>query len=147
MSERVAIVGSRDWPDRSAVIAAVDGLADDDVVVSGGARGVDTTAARAAQRRGLRVIVHPADWKNLGKRAGYVRNADIVNEADRVIAFQYNGSKGTQHTIDLARKAGKPVELHSEDTWAWEPWPDRLALLLWLLWLFDEIVPEGELHG
>ena len=51
--ERVAVVGSRGYPDRAAVAAYVQALAEGTVVVSGGARGVDRWAADAAAECGL----------------------------------------------------------------------------------------------
>lgn len=107
----VAIVGSRDWPYADLVRNAVKSLHKDDVVVSGGARGVDTIAENTAKRLGLETLIFEAEWDRWGKSAGYIRNKDIVKAADRIIAFQLDGSRGTQHTIDLARKAGKPVKL------------------------------------
>lgn len=109
----VAIVGSRDWKYIDLVRAAVKSLDKDDVVISGGARGVDTIAENFAKKRGLEVLIFEADWDRHGKAAGYIRNKEIVKAADRIIAFQLDESKGTQHTIDLARKAGKPVKLTS----------------------------------
>jgi hypothetical protein len=35
----------------------------------------------------------------------------LDDEPDRVLAFQRNGSRGTQHTIDEARRRGIPVEV------------------------------------
>jgi predicted Rossmann fold nucleotide-binding protein DprA/Smf involved in DNA uptake len=81
------------------------------VVVSGNARGVDRTAEEAARERGLKVISLPAQWDKYGKSAGFRRNADIVKLADRVIAFWDGVSKGTLHTINLAKAQGKPVEI------------------------------------
>ena len=108
---KVAIVGSRDYPRLDRVREYVTGLPAETVVVSGGARGVDRTAQRAAEERGLSIQVWPALWDAHGKRAGYLRNRLIVETADRIVAFWDGQSKGTKHTIDLAIAAGKPVEV------------------------------------
>lgn len=112
MSERIAIVGSRDFPNLARVSDYVEGLDPSCTVVSGGARGVDRQAVAAARARGMSVNEFPADWNRHGKAAGYMRNRLIVANADRVVAFQRDGSRGTQHTIDLAREAGLDVEIY-----------------------------------
>lgn len=111
MGDRVAIIGSRDFADLDAVRAFVRGLPVDTVVVSGGARGVDRVAAAEAQRCGLTIVVYRADWIRYGRRAGYLRNVSIVEHAERVVAFWDGASKGTRHTIEIARRAGTPVEI------------------------------------
>lgn len=108
---RVAIVGSRDWPDLEQVRKYVRGLQPDDIVVSGGAVGVDETAEREARRLNIARLIFPAQWRRHGKPAGYIRNKKIVDAADRVVAFHYRKSDGTQHTIDLAKEAEKPLEV------------------------------------
>jgi hypothetical protein len=111
MTRAVAIVGSRSWPDLDRVRAVVDTLPEGTVVVSGGARGVDTAAWLAAQARGLRAVVHLADWKKHGNAAGVIRNTAIVESCDEVIAFWDGESRGTADTIRKARAAGKPVRV------------------------------------
>lgn len=121
MAERLAIVGSRP-PGRgySAAFKArwqtlvkgivepfVDQLPAGTVVVSGGATGVDSIAAKHAKLRGLEVNEILPNWKEYGKSAGYRRNVDIVKDADRVVAFWNSYSDGTAHTIDIARSAHK----------------------------------------
>jgi hypothetical protein len=110
--ERIAIVGSRDFKPANMIVEYVDTLRETrSVVVSGGARGVDTLAEQAAVRIGLPTIILRADWDKLGKRAGYVRNQALVAVAHRVVAFWDGVSRGTKHTIDIATKAGLPVDV------------------------------------
>lgn len=108
---KVAIVGSRDYHDWAKVREYVRALPFGSVVVSGGARGVDRIAENEARRHGIATEIFPADWQGLGKRAGFVRNQEIVDAADRVVAFWNGVSRGTAHTIELARMAGKPLEV------------------------------------
>lgn len=110
---KVAIVGSRVWPNPEQIRAFVATLPENTIVVSGGARGVDSIAENAARRRGLSCHVIFADWDKHGKSAGYRRNVQVVEACDRVVAFWDGRSPGTKHTIDIATKAGKPVDVIS----------------------------------
>ncbi len=114
-SERVAIVGSRDYLHLGRVAQFVAALPAGTIVISGGARGVDKTAEQAARSYGLETLILPADWERFGKSAGFRRNHDIVGRADRVVAFWDGKSRGAKHTIDLARKAGVPVEIRDDE--------------------------------
>ena len=109
---RVAIVGSRDYPDLSTVRTYINTLLrPDDVVISGGARGVDSAAVQYAQERGLAVEVYPADWDRHGKTAGFIRNQTIVDNADYVVAFWDGRSRGTMDTVNKAQAKGLPYEV------------------------------------
>jgi hypothetical protein len=71
-------------------------------------------ADHAALMLGLDSERYAADWKQYGKRAGILRNLQMLDQRpDLVLAFQRNGSRGTQHTIDEARKRGIAVEVHT----------------------------------
>lgn len=112
LGDKIAVVGSRDGIDLDAVREFIDHLNPDiNVVISGGARGVDTAAVDRATERGIPVEVFPADWDRYGRSAGYKRNKDIVRAADSVAAFWDGISRGTEHTIKLAIEAGKPVAI------------------------------------
>lgn len=114
---KVLICGSRDWTDHHPVHARVNELPDDAIVIEGEARGADLMARAAAERRGLfvaRVPCNNVHWSKYGKSAGHKRNAAMLALGpDLVIAFQANGSAGTQGTIDRARELGIPVEVHT----------------------------------
>lgn len=113
---KVAIVGSRGWTDEAAVVDFVHRLHAGDTVISSGARGVDTFAAKAAILRGdLRLRVIKPDWERYGRKAGMMRNTQIADECDRLIAFWDGVSRGTKDSIDKATKAGKSVEIHYAD--------------------------------
>ena len=112
---KVAIVGSRDFPQWYKVWEFVTYLPPDTVVVSGGARGVDTSAVEAATACGLKVEVYRADWKRYGLSAGFKRNQQIVDAADRVVAFWDGVSRGTADTLDKAALARKPIRIIRSD--------------------------------
>lgn len=109
----VAIVGSRDWPFPEMVQRAVQDLHAKHgaqlVIVSGGARGVDRYAVEVAQGLGIRCIVHKPDWDLWGRSAGFVRNQYIVDDADEMIAFHFQKSRGTWDSVNKAHDKGIPV--------------------------------------
>lgn len=107
----VAIVGSRGYPHLGVVRQFVSLLPPDTTIVSGGALGVDQAAARAAQEFGLELVEYLPDWEKHGKRAGFLRNQDIVQRADVVFAFWDGTSRGTKSSIELAEKYGRPVRV------------------------------------
>lgn len=112
--KHIAVVGSREGITRelveaklAALTAKLTALGWTPVIVSGGARGVDTFAEDWARAHSFQAIVFRADWHIHGKSAGYKRNVDIVNKADIVVAFWDGQSRGTAHSIKLTRDAGK----------------------------------------
>lgn len=115
---RIAIIGSRDYPDLDSVRQWVQSqMRAGDVLVSGGARGVDATAEAEAKRRGLEVLsIRPNYDLYDGRRAPLVRNEDIVMGSNRLVAFWDGKSRGTAYTIRLARQRGIPVTIIQPDT-------------------------------
>lgn len=78
-------------------------------IISGGAKGADSLAKRYAEGTGVDYIEFPADWKKHGKKAGMIRNQQIVNACDMVLAFWDGTSAGTKNTIELAKRQRKPT--------------------------------------
>lgn len=114
---KVLICGSRDWSDEECIRRVVDGLPHDAIVINGKARGADKLARFHAIARGLFTIDVPVvgpQWRRHGKGAGHIRNHIMLDLGpELVVAFQVNGSNGTQGTIDEARRRGIPVEVHT----------------------------------
>lgn len=111
MKVRVIIAGSRTITDLSLIQIAVDesGFQISEVVC-GGARGVDNLGRKwAGNGNRLPVKLFPADWNTYGKRAGYLRNAQMADYADALIAVWDGKSRGTRHMIDIARSKGLAV--------------------------------------
>jgi hypothetical protein len=108
---RVAIVGSREYPDLNRVVEYVRNLPPGTTVISGGARGVDATAEGAALALGFEVVVHKPDWRRYGQlKAPLERNKLIARDCDRMVAFWDGKSTGTQHVVGCAQRLSKPVE-------------------------------------
>jgi hypothetical protein len=111
----VAIVGGRGFSDLKIFnqgvydFTKIHGLITK--VVSGGAKGADTMAANFAKRFQIELIEFIPDWEKFGKSAGYRRNKDIVEASEAVIAFWDGQSKGTKHSIDIAKSLGKIVHI------------------------------------
>jgi len=115
-TRKIAVVGSRDGVNPVAVSAFIDKLDPlTTVIVSGGARGVDTYAAERAEERGIKTVVIRPNWKKYGRGAGFLRNKEIVKAADDVVAFWNGRSRGTEHTIEQAVKLGRSVAIFGVD--------------------------------
>lgn len=105
---RILITGSRSWTDRITIHGALDTWGGDGTTVVTGAcpKGADRLAEEEARALGYEVERHPADWSR-GKSGGFRRNEQMVRlGADVCLAFWDGQSRGTRHTIDLARSKG-----------------------------------------
>lgn len=120
---RVLVTGSRDWTDKASIALELDWYtmgygADDLVLVHGDCpTGADSIARHHAAVHGWAVERHPADWAQYGRRAGFVRNAEMVAAGAHVcLAFIRNNSKGASMCADLAERAGIPTHRFTEET-------------------------------
>ena len=75
-------------------------------VINGTAQGVDTAGQEWGLARHHTIEEHAADWGQYGKRAGYIRNKEMVDSGvDFGIIFWDGQSKGTANTMKLLREA------------------------------------------
>ena len=107
---RIGIVGSREpGLEYKVFVAIIDDLLKENklyptVIVSGGATGIDSYAARLATERGLKLVEFKPDYSKDGRGATLARNTKIVDYSDAIIALPFYNSRGTYDTITKARK-------------------------------------------
>lgn len=114
---RLLVTGSRNWTNIDAIQQILEawwehvGKVDEVTLISGACpTGADTLCEQIAEELGWTVERHPADWKTHGKKAGFLRNSEMVNSGpDYCIGFVKDGSKGATMTINLAKEAGIPT--------------------------------------
>lgn len=114
---RVIIAGGRDFNDLSLLSLICDRLLIkvtrlyNVIILSGTARGADKLGEQYAQNSNFMIERYPADWETHGRKAGIIRNQQMADKADALIAFWDGNSKGTQNMIASARKKGLPVRV------------------------------------
>ena len=85
-------------------------------VIHGAAPGVDTLAGEYAEGSwGWTVRAYPAKWDEHGKKAGPLRNQQMLDEEpgiDLVLAFPDDQSRGTWDMVERAVKARIPVRVY-----------------------------------
>ena len=109
---RVIIAGSRTISDPALVDQAVaDSGFEVTVVLSGGAAGVDRLGEDWAARNGVPIERYPAQWDLYGKRAGKIRNQQMAEAAEGLIAIWDGSSRGTFDMLDRASVLGLKVHI------------------------------------
>ncbi|MDE7421454.1 MAG: DUF2493 domain-containing protein [Muribaculaceae bacterium] len=108
MNKRLAIVGSRNCPpiDITPFLPFVP-----ETIVSGGALGADTYAREYAVKHNIPIVEFLPDYKKYGKSAPIIRNMQIVDNCDFLLAFWNGTSRGTKFTTDYADKRGVPYKI------------------------------------
>lgn len=108
---RLAIVGSRKIKNIDLCEFLRDMNEQPDVIISGGANGVDTLAAEYAVRNDIELIVIRPDYDKYGRAATHIRNRQIVEQSDAVLAIWDGESRGTLSTINSAKRLRKEVKV------------------------------------
>ena len=114
---RVLVCGGRNFTDYSKVETVLEKIIfdgdsipiEDTHIITGGARGADFLAQHFALQNRIPQTVYPANWNQHGRRAGYVRNVQMLEEGKPDLVVAFPGGKGTAMMIDIAKKAGVEV--------------------------------------
>jgi hypothetical protein len=108
----LAIIGSRTFTDYARLCRVLANVRTPITeIVSGGAPGADRLGANYARRQGIWLRELFALWDLYGKKAGHLRNSDIIDTAEAVLAFWDGISPGTEDSIKKARARGIPVHV------------------------------------
>jgi SLOG family YspA-like protein len=107
---KTIIAGSRTITDPMLVWRAIDHSGFEITeVVSGAAKGVDQIGEVWGLVHFVPVKYFEADWDRYGKSAGAIRNVQMAEYADALIAVWDGKSPGTKNMIETARKRGLKV--------------------------------------
>lgn len=110
--KRILVCGGRDYDDYERVKGVLDKLLDwcggrgGLIIIQGMAPGADSLARRWAEDNGVETIGFRASWDLYGKRAGYIRNAQMLDEGKPDLVIAFPGGAGTNMMTDLSVKAG-----------------------------------------
>lgn len=108
---KVAVVGSRGLLVENLENYLPDGVTE---IVSGGARGIDSCAARYAREHHIKLTEFLPEYNVYGRGAPLKRNLLIINYADEVIAFWDKTSRGTKFVIENCGKIGKKITIYTK---------------------------------
>ena len=111
---KTIIAGSRDINEFDTVKEAIEeSKFKITEIVSGGCRGVDWLGECYGNENEISTKSFPADWKQHGKAAGPIRNREMAEYADALIAVWDGQSKGTANMIQEAKEKGLKVFVHN----------------------------------
>lgn len=109
---KVLVCGGREYDDWPRLKEKLDKLHEEHQfteVIHGAAQGADRLSGVWARWYNIKETPFPADWKQHGKRAGYVRNQQMLDEGKPDLVVAFAGGKGTEMMKELAMKAGIEV--------------------------------------
>jgi len=108
---KVAVIGSRGLHDE-----CYDCISDNipvgcSEIITGGAVGIDTVAARYASEHSLKLSIIEPDYDAHDRSAPIIRNEEIVRASDFVLVIWDGRSRGSLNVIMTCLKINKPVKV------------------------------------
>ncbi len=105
---KVLVCGGRDFNDKEFLFRTLDRLHiqyNFQIVIQGEAKGADLLAREWAESRAISCWCFPADWEKNGRRAGPLRNIEMLEKGQPDLVVAFPGGKGTDHMKKIAEKA------------------------------------------
>lgn len=106
---KIAVIGSRNLKIDKLENYLPDGVTE---IVSGGAMGIDACARKYAEENNIKLTEFLPEYQKYGRRSPLVRNLQIIDYADSVIAFWDGSSHGTRFVIENCKKLNKSVTVY-----------------------------------
>ena len=103
---KLMIAGSRCIHDFDLSVHIPD---DTELIITGGAQGVDTLAEQYADKHKISKLIVRPRYEVYGRAAPILRNQQMVEIADVVLVIWDGQSKGTKSTIQYAKKLQKEL--------------------------------------
>ena len=122
---KILVTGGRDYQGRDIVFRALDTLTIDEgdmlprkgtVIAHGCATGTDTWADEWAVVNWVPIKEYRPNWNLYGKRAGSIRNGEMLADFQPDIVLATPGGPGTFDMVGRAENSGVPVLFAT-----WEP--------------------------
>lgn len=113
----IAVIGSREGFGKEQIEheMLVEFDLDEDRLITGGARGVDSMAEHIVESNDAwgrsPIIIRPINFEN--KMNYLFRNIEIITMADKILAFWDGKSRGTKFVIDYAKARNKNIKIYS----------------------------------
>ena len=112
---KVIVAGGREFKDYQLLEKTLNDFLQDRKeptrILCGMAHGADELGLLYAHRHNYELEKHPAKWNIHGKRAGFIRNEEMANNADALIAFWDGESHGTKDMIQRAKEHGLGIKV------------------------------------
>lgn len=129
---RILVCGGRDYTDRDFVFNTLYNICDEFnlwtpadeygntlpapvTIIEGAARGADSIAGDWAVVNWTGLEEYPADWEKHGKKAGYLRNVEMLEKGKPDLVVSFPGGEGTRMMIELAKEKGIEVREYGKD--------------------------------
>ncbi len=107
---KIGIVGNRTGWNYERIKEVLDKhVNDNDILISGGAEGVDSFAQQYAKEKGLEFRIIYPNFKLPSPKRYFDRNTKITFKSDMLIAFDKKQHSGTLNTINTAKRQNKAV--------------------------------------
>lgn len=117
---RILVCGGRNYFKRDFVAKTLDGHLRHfgvELIIHGGQSGADTCAEWWARQRDILCLRVPAQWSQLGRKAGPIRNGLMLMLGGPTLVLAFPGGLGTKNMTDQAIAAGVRVEWAPDENW------------------------------